>query len=86
MAASKMSSSIASVRRPVKVFCWLTWPSGLKAEFDRTTGAVLAEAELAVPAHPMATGGGRRGRHSEHLGYLLAEMQVLAREFPGASW
>ncbi len=61
-------------------------PSSLKAEFDRTTGAVLAEAELAVPAHPMATGGGRRGRHSEHLGYLLAEMQVLAREFPGASW
>ncbi|AIY01913.1 Phenylacetate-CoA oxygenase, PaaI subunit [Arthrobacter sp. PAMC 25486] len=61
-------------------------PSSLKAEFDRTTGAVLAEAELAVPAHPMATGGGRHGRHSEHLGYLLAEMQVLAREFPGASW
>ncbi len=61
-------------------------PSSLKAEFDRTTGAVLAEAGLAVPAHPMATGGGRRGRHSEHLGYLLAEMQVLAREFPGASW
>ncbi|MBP2413104.1 ring-1,2-phenylacetyl-CoA epoxidase subunit PaaC [Arthrobacter stackebrandtii] len=61
-------------------------PSSLTAEFDRTTGAVLAEAELAVPAHPMATGGGRRGRHSEHLGYLLAEMQVLARDFPGASW
>ncbi|MDJ0312759.1 1,2-phenylacetyl-CoA epoxidase subunit PaaC [Arthrobacter sp. H35-D1] len=61
-------------------------PTSLKDEFDRATGAVLAQAELEVPAHPMATGGGRRGRHSEHLGYLLAEMQVLAREFPGASW
>ena len=27
-----------------------------------------------------------RGKHSEHLGYILAEMQVLAREHPGASW
>ncbi len=61
-------------------------PSSIKEEFDRTTTAVLAQAGLAVPAQPMATGGGRRGRHSEHLGYLLAEMQVLAREHPGAGW
>ncbi|MHA7270823.1 1,2-phenylacetyl-CoA epoxidase subunit PaaC [Arthrobacter sp. HLT1-20] len=61
-------------------------PSSLRSEFDRATGEVLAEAELEVPAQPMATGGGRQGRHSEHLGYLLAEMQVLAREYPGASW
>lgn len=61
-------------------------PSSLKDEFDRSTGVVLTRAGLEVPAHPMATGGGRRGRHSEHLGYLLAEMQVLAREFPRASW
>ncbi|WP_287933510.1 1,2-phenylacetyl-CoA epoxidase subunit PaaC [Arthrobacter sp.] len=61
-------------------------PSSLKDEFDRSTGAVLAEAELDVSGHPMATGGGRQGRHSEHLGLVLAEMQVLAREFPGASW
>lgn len=61
-------------------------PASIKAEFDRTTLAVLAEARLEVPQRPMATGGGRHGRHSEHLGYLLAEMQVLAREYPGASW
>ena len=61
-------------------------PSSVKDEFDRGTGAVLAQAELEVPDYPMATGGGRYGRHSEHLGYLLAEMQVLAREFPGANW
>ena len=61
-------------------------PSSLKADFDRLTGAVLTEAGLEVPDVPAAPGGGRRGTHSEHLGYLLAEMQVLAREHPGASW
>jgi ring-1,2-phenylacetyl-CoA epoxidase subunit PaaC len=61
-------------------------PSSLRADFDRLTGQVLAEAELDLPQVPAAPGGGRSGRHSEHLGYLLAEMQVLAREFPGATW
>ncbi|MFE5835267.1 1,2-phenylacetyl-CoA epoxidase subunit PaaC [Arthrobacter sp. NPDC056493] len=61
-------------------------PSSLKADFDRLTGEVLKEAELDVPDVPAAPGGGRQGKHSEHLGYILAEMQVLAREHPGASW
>ncbi|GAA3294074.1 1,2-phenylacetyl-CoA epoxidase subunit PaaC [Arthrobacter citreus] len=61
-------------------------PSALRTNFDSGIGAVLREAELEVPDVPAAPGGGRRGRHSEHLGYLLAEMQVLAREHPGASW
>ncbi|WP_427019034.1 1,2-phenylacetyl-CoA epoxidase subunit PaaC [Pseudarthrobacter sp. P1] len=61
-------------------------PSSLRADFDALTSAVLAEAELDVPALAMAPGGGRQGWHSEHLGFLLAEMQVLAREHPGASW
>jgi ring-1,2-phenylacetyl-CoA epoxidase subunit PaaC len=30
--------------------------------------------------------GGKQGRHTEHLGYLLAEMQTLQRSYPGASW
>ncbi|MBE4717490.1 phenylacetate-CoA oxygenase subunit PaaI [Pseudarthrobacter sp. AB1] len=61
-------------------------PSALKADFDRLTGEILEEAELEVPDVAAAPGGGRQGQHSEHLGYLLAEMQVLAREYPGASW
>ncbi|UEL27807.1 1,2-phenylacetyl-CoA epoxidase subunit PaaC [Pseudarthrobacter sp. L1SW] len=61
-------------------------PSSLKEDFDRLTGEVLTEAGLEVPDVPAAPGGGRQGRHSEYLGYILAEMQVLAREHPGASW
>ncbi len=61
-------------------------PSSLREDFDRLIGEVFSEAELEVPDVPAAPGGGRHGKHSEHLGYLLAEMQVLAREHPGASW
>ncbi|GAB3534793.1 phenylacetate-CoA oxygenase subunit PaaC [Arthrobacter tecti] len=61
-------------------------PSALRASFDAQVEAIFAEAELEAPEVPAAVGGGRFGRHSEHLGYLLAEMQVLAREHPGATW
>ena len=61
-------------------------PSELRADFDRIVGAVLQEAGLEVPVGFVALGGGRSGAHSEYLGPLLAEMQVLAREHPGASW
>lgn len=51
---------------------------------------VLAEATLAIPddeeALHAAHRGGRQGRHTEDLGYLLAEMQHLQRAYPGAVW
>lgn len=48
---------------------------------------VLAEATLTRPADGgWAPRGGRDGRHTEHLSYLLAEMQVLHRAHPGAQW
>ena len=61
-------------------------PSALREAFDAEIAAVLDEATLTLPAVPRARGGGRRGEHTEHLGYLLAEMQVLARKHPGATW
>ena len=47
---------------------------------------VLREATLHVPEVLPAVGGGRRGLHTEQLGYLLAEMQHLTRSHPGATW
>ncbi|RXZ67784.1 1,2-phenylacetyl-CoA epoxidase subunit PaaC [Agromyces albus] len=64
-------------------------PSSLRGPFQEIISAVLVEAELELPTGRTAftaSGGGREGRHTEHLGPLLAEMQVLARAHPGASW
>ncbi|CAB3884192.1 1,2-phenylacetyl-CoA epoxidase subunit PaaC [Achromobacter aegrifaciens] len=51
---------------------------------------VLEEATLTVPdeaaASHLAYRGGRQGKHTEELGYVLAEMQFLPRAYPGATW
>jgi ring-1,2-phenylacetyl-CoA epoxidase subunit PaaC len=47
---------------------------------------VLADAQLAMPEFGAFRSTGSRGVHSEHMGYLLAEMQVLQRSFPGGAW
>jgi len=47
---------------------------------------VVTEATLTMPEVSRALGGGRQGVHTEHLGYLLAEMQHLHRSHPGATW
>ncbi len=65
-------------------------PGPLRAEFDQVIGAVLAEATLARPeAGPMAPVAGKTGRdgvHTEAFGYVLAELQSLARAHPDATW
>jgi ring-1,2-phenylacetyl-CoA epoxidase subunit PaaC len=47
---------------------------------------ILAEATLARPKDRPHSWHGKRGQHSEHLGYILAEMQHLQRSYPGARW
>lgn len=62
-------------------------PDELRAEWEETVREVLDEATLAWPkAKADAQKGGKTGRHTEHLGYLLAEMQFLQRAYPGAEW
>ncbi|MFG1915912.1 1,2-phenylacetyl-CoA epoxidase subunit PaaC [Micromonospora sp. NPDC048898] len=61
-------------------------PAALRPAFDETVGAVVAEATLTLPESGWAPAGGRDGVHTEHLAYLLAEMQVLHRAHPGAQW
>ncbi len=61
-------------------------PASLREEFDARLAEILQTATLRVPEIPPARGQGRFGLHSPHLGYILAEMQVLARQHPGATW
>lgn len=60
--------------------------ASLKAEWKETIEAVLDEATLTLPESDFAHMGGLTGRHSEHLGHMLAEMQFLQRAYPGATW
>jgi ring-1,2-phenylacetyl-CoA epoxidase subunit PaaC len=60
--------------------------AGLRPAWLSIVEPVLAEATLQRPADGWAPAGGRSGRHTEHLSYLLAEMQVLHRAHPGAVW
>jgi ring-1,2-phenylacetyl-CoA epoxidase subunit PaaC len=61
-------------------------PQALRAEFDRTIDAVLEEATLVRPRDGFMQSGGRTGIHTEHLGFILADLQYLQRAHPGAKW
>lgn len=61
-------------------------PASVRSEFEATLAHVLSEATLTRPVVRTGQTGGRKGVHTEHLGHLLAEMQVLHRAHPGASW
>jgi ring-1,2-phenylacetyl-CoA epoxidase subunit PaaC len=60
--------------------------SALEAAWRVQVDPVLAEAKLAPLAPVPFRSTGKQGRHSEHMGYLLAEMQSVQRAFPGAVW
>lgn len=60
--------------------------STLEAAWRTAVDPVLADAGLTAPAAAAFRSHGKAGRHSEHMGYLLAEMQALPRAFPGAVW
>ena len=60
--------------------------AALRAAWDERVNATLTEATLERPASRRPVLGGRTGRHSEHLGHLLSEMQFLQRAYPGATW
>lgn len=60
--------------------------SQLQESWRDQVGQVFRQATLALPEMGFMQRGGRTGRHTEHLGLLLAEMQIVARSFPGAAW
>jgi ring-1,2-phenylacetyl-CoA epoxidase subunit PaaC len=61
-------------------------PASIRDAWRAHIGGVLEAATLRLPADGFMQRGGRVGRHTEHLGHLLAEMQIVARSFPGAQW
>jgi ring-1,2-phenylacetyl-CoA epoxidase subunit PaaC len=60
--------------------------SDVQAAWNLRIDAILSEATLTRPKDRPHAWHGKRGQHSEHLGYILAEMQHLQRAYPGARW
>jgi ring-1,2-phenylacetyl-CoA epoxidase subunit PaaC len=58
----------------------------IKLEWDKLVLSTLEEANLKVPENTFFAKGTRNGIHTEHLGFLLAEMQYLPRAYPNANW
>jgi ring-1,2-phenylacetyl-CoA epoxidase subunit PaaC len=58
----------------------------LKADWEETVHAVLEEATLSTPDNNWTQEGGRKGLHTEHLGYILAELQYMQRAYPNMEW
>ena len=60
--------------------------SSLEGAWREQVDDIVKRARISVPEVKWMQRGGRDGRHTEHLGHMLAEMQVLQRQHPGASW
>ncbi len=60
--------------------------NALKLPWHEYIAAILKQATLAMPQDTWMQQGGKEGKHSEHLGYILAEMQFVQRTYPGLEW
>ena len=58
----------------------------LKSQWQAMVADVVCRATLTLPKSGMVATGGRTGRHTESLGHMLSEMQIVARSHPGAKW
>jgi ring-1,2-phenylacetyl-CoA epoxidase subunit PaaC len=61
-------------------------PESLHTDWTNKVHEVLAMATLAVPASGWMHRGGKQGIHTEHMGFLLPELQYLQRAYPNAEW
>lgn len=58
----------------------------IAAEWQKNVAAIVKEATLMLPQGQKMARGGKQGVHTEHFGFLIAEMQSLPRSYPGAAW
>lgn len=61
-------------------------PRQLQAPWQAMVNDTLQQATLALPTEQAFRHGGKQGRHTEHLGPMLAEMQFLPRAYPNCNW
>ncbi|NHM05650.1 phenylacetate-CoA oxygenase subunit PaaC [Flavobacterium sp. CYK-4] len=60
--------------------------SQLKKAYHQNVSEVLSEATLKTPVLEFFQKGGKTGRHSEHMGYILTDLQYMQRTFPNMTW
>ena len=60
--------------------------AAMQSLWHQRVSDVVSRATLQLPSAGASASGGRRGRHTEFLGHMLAEMQIVARSHPGAKW
>lgn len=60
--------------------------NAIKAQWTKTMDEVLAKSTIKKPENAFMQKGSVKGIHTEHIGYLLAEMQYMQRSYPGARW
>lgn len=60
--------------------------ASLKDGWLKKVQHVFEEATLSVPEKSFMQSGGKEGKHTEHLGYILTELQYMQRTYPGAEW
>ena len=58
----------------------------MKSRWLKKVAIVFDEATIEMPSNVFMQTGGKEGIHSEHLGYILTDLQYLQRTYPGASW
>ena len=55
-------------------------------KWEEKVSNVLAEATLPKPSEPWMQSGGKKGIHTEHMGYILTELQYVQRTYPNLQW
>jgi ring-1,2-phenylacetyl-CoA epoxidase subunit PaaC len=64
-----------------------TDPSKLQSQWQKKTEEVFIEATIPIPPEGLwMQRGGKEGKHSEYLGYILADLQFMQRAYPNAEW
>ena len=58
----------------------------VRTEWEKKINEIFSKATLSIQTETFMITGGIKGNHTEHLGHLLSEMQILPRSFPGATW